>query len=302
MLESPYLMSRLADRCPTIGRGSCQHAYLLLMAALLAFSAGCRATAPSLVGLPKGLAIENEHLLVRTDLKLPKDHPVLRDLDGLRDQIADELNLPVQKQPVTVYLFSDELRYAQYLQTKYPLLPPRRAYFVGTSKELAVYTFWGERIQEDLRHEYTHGVLHATLMDVPLWLDEGLAEYFEVTSQPRGLNRDYALRLASNLAQGWKPDLDRLESLEKVEDMQKADYLEAWAWVHFLLHHSDETRDILVAYLHDLRTTGTPGKLSVRIRREIPSAEQRFMSYASSLTSGIQQAGGTMEVPRKIRH
>ena len=268
----------------------------------MALSTGCRATAPSLVGLPKGLAIENEHLLVRTDLKLPKDHPVLRDLDGLRDQIADELNLPVQKQPVTVYLFSDELRYAQYLQTKYPLLPPRRAYFVGTSKELAVYTFWGERIQEDLRHEYTHGVLHATLMDVPLWLDEGLAEYFEVTSQPRGLNRDYALRLASNLAQGWKPDLDRLESLEKVEDMQKADYLEAWAWVHFLLHHSDETRDILVAYLHDLRTTGTPGKLSVRIRREIPSAEQRFMSYASSLTSGIQQAGGTMEVPRKIRH
>ena len=78
--------------------------------------------------------MENEHLLVRSDVKLPKDHPVLRDLDGLRDQIADELNLPVQKHPVTVYLFADEVRYAQYLQARYPLLPPRRAYFVGTAK------------------------------------------------------------------------------------------------------------------------------------------------------------------------
>lgn len=262
---------------------------------VLALMTGCRTAAPTVVGLPKGLAIENEHLLVRTDLKLPKDHAILRDLDGLRDEIADELNLPVQKQPVTVYLFSDELRYAQYLQTRYPMLPPRRAYFVGTSKELAVYTFWGERIQEDLRHEYTHGVLHASLMDVPLWLDEGLAEYFEVATQPRGLNRDYALRLASNLSQGWKPDLDRLESLEKVEDMQKADYLEAWAWVHFLLHHSEETREVLVGYLRELRSTATPGMLSTRLRKAIPTAEQRFASHAASLTSGIQQTGGTMQ-------
>ena len=263
---------------------------------------GCRTAAPALVGLPKLSALENEHLLVRSDLKLPKDHPILRDLDGLRDEIADELNLPVQKQPVTVYLFSDELRYAQYLQTRYPLLPPRRAYFVGTAKELAVYTFWGERIQEDLRHEYTHGVLHASLMDVPLWLDEGLAEYFEVTSQPRGLNRDYAMRLAGNLSQGWKPDLDRLESLEKVDDMQKGDYMEAWAWVHFLLHHSDETRNVLVGYLHELRSDAKPGLLSKRLRDAIPTAEQRFAVHAASLSSGIQQVGGIQDSPGASRH
>jgi hypothetical protein len=258
---------------------------------------GCRTAAPALVGLPKQHALENEHLLVRSDLKLPKDHPILRDLDGLRDEIANELNLPVQKQPVTVYLFADEIRYAQYLQTRYPLLPPRRAYFVGTSKELAVFTFWGDRIQEDLRHEYTHGVLHASLMDVPLWLDEGLAEYFEVTSQPKGLNRDYAMRLAGNLSQGWKPDLDRLESLEEVDDMQKGDYMEAWAWVHFLLHHSDETRTVLVDYLHELRSSAKPGLLSKRLRDAIPTAEHRFAVHAASLTSGIQQVGAIQDPP-----
>jgi hypothetical protein len=261
----------------------------------LTLAFGCRTVNTVPVGLPKQSALENDHLLVRSDLKLPKNHPILEDLDSLRDEIADELNLPLQKQPVTVYLFSDEVRYSQYLQTRYPLLPPRRAYFIGTTKELAVYTFWGDRIQEDLRHEYTHGVLHASLVDVPLWLDEGLAEYFEVTTEPRGLNRDYAARLASNLSQGWKPDLDRLETLEKVEDMQKGDYLESWAWVHFLIHHSEETRDVLVGYLHELRTNGRPGSLARRLRDAIPSADQRFAVHAASMTTGIQQASANFD-------
>jgi Protein of unknown function (DUF1570) len=264
---------------------------------LLGLVIGCQVAPQRPVGLPSKLAMENDHLLVRADMKLPKDHPVLKDLDRLRDEIADELFLPVQKQPVTVYLFSDELRYAQYLHLHHPLLPPRRAYFVGTSKELAVYTYWGERIQEDLRHEYTHGVLHASLQDVPLWLDEGLAEYFEVTSQPKGLNREYAKRLTDDLATGWRPNLERLESFEKVEQMRKEEYQEAWAWVHFLMHHSDESRDVLIGYLRELRTNSKPGSLSKRIHAAFPTVEQRFIAHAASLSTGIMQAGGALDAP-----
>ncbi len=254
---------------------------------------GCHALSrPSPVGLPTRRAMENEHLLVRCDVKLARDHRLLRDLNSLRDEIADTLNLPVQQQPVTIYLFSDEVRYAQYLQARYPLLPPRRAYFVGTSKELAVYTFWGEKIQEDLRHEYTHGVLHASLKDVPLWLDEGLAEYFEVAGRPAGLNREYATRLASDFARGWRPNLERLESLEAVNDMQKADYQEAWAWIHFLLHHSDDSRDVLLGYLRELQSNGKPEPLSIRLRTAIPQADERFAAHAASLSSGLVTVGG----------
>jgi hypothetical protein len=254
---------------------------------------GCHTLShPSPVGLPTRRAIDNEHLLVRSDVKLPKNHTLLRDLDSLRDEIADTLNLPVQKQPVTIYLFSDEVRYAQYLQARYPQLPPRRAYFVGTSKELAVYTFWGEKIQEDLRHEYTHGVLHASLLDVPLWLDEGLAEYFEVAGRPAGLNREYATRLASDFARGWHPNLERLETLEAVNDMQKADYQEAWAWIHFLLHHSDDSRDVLLSYLRELQSNGKPGPLSTRLRTAIPRVDERFAAHAVSLSGGLVTVSG----------
>jgi hypothetical protein len=262
---------------------------LMLVAA--AISSGCKVAQSPIGGLPAKYTLENEHLVVQSDVKLARNHELIKDLNRLRDEILAMLDLPMQKQAVVVYLFGDETRYSQYLHLRYPMLPPRRAYFVGSAKELAVYTYWGEKIQEDLRHEFTHGVLHATLKDVPLWLDEGLAEYFEVASQPVGMNREYAMNLAANIATGWQPDLNRLESLESVDQMHKADYQEAWAWVHFLLDHSDDTRLVLTSYLHDLRTTSNPGYLSTRLRAAIPSADKRFLSHVAGLSEGIVRIG-----------
>ena len=252
--------------------------------------AGCR-VAPAPLGLPAKYTLENQHLVVQSDVKLSRNHELLKDLDALREEILATLDLPVQKQPVTVYLFENESRYAQYFHTRYPTLPPRRAYFVGSSKELAVYTYWGERIQEDMRHEFTHGVLHATLKDVPLWLDEGLAEYFEVAGQPTGMNREYAMTVASQIARGWRPDLDRLEELQTVDQMQKPDYQEAWAWVHFMLNHNEDSRAVLTSYLRELRTMSQPGHLSTRLRTTIPVAEKRFLTHASGLADGMVRIG-----------
>lgn len=264
--------------------------YLVLF--LLALTiCGCRGPQTAAIGLPAKYVLEKEHLVVQSDVKLSRDHELMKDLDRLREQILTLLDLPMQKQPVVIYLFADENRYTKHIHTRYPLLPPRRAYFVGTSKELAVYTYWGDRIQEDLRHEFTHGVLHATLKDVPLWLDEGLAEYFEVTGQPAGLNREYAMNLAADIVAGWKPDLDRLETLETVDQMQKADYQEAWAWVHFLLNHNEDSREVLTSYLRELRTNSQPGSLSTRLRATIPMADTRFVNYAAGLTNGIVRVG-----------
>lgn len=272
-------------------RTSCIMASALIFAALSVAFAGCQVAKPAALGLPTRYTLENEHLVVQSDIKLARNHELLKDLNELREEILSTLDLPVQKQPVTVYLFGNENRYAQYLQTRYPMLPPRRAYFVGSPKELAVFTYWGERIQEDMRHEFTHGVLHATLKDVPLWLDEGLAEYFEVAHPPTGMNREYAMTIAAEIARGWKPDLERLEDLTTVDQMQKADYQEAWAWVHFLLNHSEDSRLVLTSYLHELRTASQPGRLSSRLRNAIPVAEKRFLNHASGMADGMVRIG-----------
>lgn len=253
----------------------------------LLFTPGCRSAAKNqTVHLPARHSVSAEQLIVLSDFKLGQDHELFQDLIKLREDVAATLDIPLNSEQVTVYLFSNQEEYRNYLDMTYPGLPPRRAYFVGTPKELAVYTFWGERIQEDLRHEFTHGLLHASLKTVPLWLDEGLAEYFEVAGNTPGqINRDHASRLSTALTNGWKPDMKRLEQLEKVSQMQRVDYQEAWAWVHFMLNGTPETRDTLLEYLAELRTNEKPEELSARLPRDIPGIDQRFVSYVASLNT-----------------
>lgn len=262
----------------------------LALAVLMLAVAGCRTSGSRPVARPVRHSVHAERFTVLTDFKLPEDHPLIADLAELRGEVTRTLDLPEARRKVAVYIFSDELQYRQYLDATFPGLPSRRAYFVGTPSELAVYTFWGERIREDLRHEFTHGLLHSGLQDVPLWLDEGLAEYFEVADGGR-LNTGYARRLSRALANGWEPDLRRLEGIEQFSQMQRLDYQEAWAWVHFLIHDGPRTRETLIAYLHELRTDGDPGRLSDRLDTDMADLRSRFLSHLASLEEPGQNVG-----------
>lgn len=236
------------------------------------------------VKLPARHSIQMDNLLVLSEFKLPRHHPLVEDLKTTRQAVLNTLELPPQRDEVVVYLFSNHVEYQDYLQTTFPTLPHRRAYFVGTPHELSVYTYWGDRIQEDLRHEYTHGILHSSLGKVPLWLDEGLAEYFEVSgSQPGSINPDHAAQLTSAMQNGWKPDIERLESLVDFAQMQKIDYQEAWVWVHYLLHDSQDSKAVLVDYIAAIKDVREFPSLASRVRDLSPSIEQRFVAYLANL-------------------
>ncbi len=240
-----------------------------------------------LAALPDDYQVKLNQLIVRSDSKLAKNDPVLRDLEEVRQRVNETLKLPKPTRPVVVYLFRDQQRYADFMQSRHPTLPPRRAFFIGTTTELAVYAFYGEKTSEDLRHEYTHGLLHASLKTVPLWLDEGLAEYFESPpNTPGHLNGEHVGRLSAALQNGWKPDLARLEKLEDVSEMQRADYQEAWAWIHFLLHGSDDGRTVLLSYLRDLEKASHAPSLTRRVRRDIPEPEFRLVAHLQTTLPG----------------
>lgn len=233
-----------------------------------------------LAALPNDYQVKLDQLIVRSDTRLAKNDPVLRDLEQVRRSVTETLKLPKPTRPVVVYLFRDQQRYADFMQSRHPTLPPRRAFFIGTTTELAVYAFYGEKTSEDLRHEYTHGLLHASLKTVPLWLDEGLAEYFESPpNAPGHLNGEHVGRLSSALQNGWKPDLARLEKLEDISEMQRADYQEAWAWIHFFLHGSEDGRVVLLSYLKDLEGATHAPSLTRRVRKDIPEPEFRLVAH-----------------------
>ncbi len=221
-----------------------------------------------------------------SDFEVKRDQPLFRELAGLRDQVYKELQLQGANTLVRVYLFEDRDHYERFMKSRYPELPNRRAFFVaqprmGGSEDLLVYTYWGERVQEDLRHELTHALLHSVLKDVPLWLDEGLAEYFEVPPAQRGLNPRHLEQLRRG--SGIPADLTRLEQLSQVQQMTPAEYREAWAWVHLMLHDKPEARGVLIAYLQQLRTTPTPGPIGPRLAALYPSVNDALARHLAAL-------------------
>jgi hypothetical protein len=226
-----------------------------------------------------------------SDFELDPKLPLFRELTNLNPQISSELQLSTTQKMIRVYLFETRDNYEQYMAEKHPNLPKRRAFFVappkamGGTEELLVYTFWSDRIQQDLRHELTHALLHSVLLDVPLWLDEGLAEYFENPQGWSGVNYKH-LELLQGGAQGpFRPDLDRLEKLREVDDMHMADYREAWAWVHYMLRGNPKARQVLLLYLQELRVKREPGPLRPRLQAVVPGLDAAVLDHLKKLDS-----------------
>jgi hypothetical protein len=243
-------------------------------------------TVRSAITLPAKHQLRKGQFVFISDFEIQTDQPLFRELNDLRDQLVREVKLPQPAAPIRIYLFEDRERYERYMRMNYTDLPLRRAFFVaqprgvGGGDDLLVYTFLGSHLRQDLRHELTHAVLHSVLKDVPLWLDEGLAEFFELPPEMKGVNRQHLIQLKHD---GFTPDLARLEQLTQVHQMNPAEYREAWAWVHLMLRGSPEAKKVLLAYLHDLRKTDKPGPMQPRFKAAVPDPNDALRAHLAKL-------------------
>lgn len=208
---------------------------------------------------------------------------ILDEVTLLSDQVAQRLQLQPSREPIHVYLFSRRDVYQQYMHYYFPGVPLRRALFIKERGPGMVFAYRSNELAVDLRHETTHAILHTMLPMVPLWLDEGLAEYFEVPPADRQHKNPHlrSVRWRSRLRQ--VPDLSKLEALRALSAMNRDDYRDAWAWVHFMLHGPIETQAELYSYLTDIQAHVPPGKLSERLPRRVPQLERKFLLHFSSV-------------------
>jgi hypothetical protein len=234
---------------------------------------GSKSEAPGHASEAASLPFKNQfrvsQYLFIADFEVKRDLPLFKELTDLRETVNKTLQLPPSNRIVNVYLFEDRDHFERFMVARHPDLPKRRAFFMipPNSKQLHVYTYWGggDRIQQDLRHELTHALLHSVLQDVPMWLDEGLAEYFELPPANNGVNAQHVKELCHAAAGPIQPDLARLEKMDRVQDMMQTEYRESWAWTHLMLQGSPEARKVLLGYLRDLRTNPNPGQLRPRL-------------------------------------
>ncbi|MBL9163663.1 MAG: hypothetical protein JNL18_13095 [Planctomycetaceae bacterium] len=223
-------------------------------------------------------------LVFHADFILPSENRLIDEIVAERQIIYEKLRLKPSDRQIHVHLFADETDYKRHVSRRFPGFPERRAIFVQTDRELAVYATWGEAVAEDLRHEVAHGYLHASVPNLPLWLDEGLAEYFEVSRGRDGVNRLHVDYLRGQLAVGgWRPNLPRLEQLIEAGELTQLDYAESWLWVHFLLHSEAGRETLLTGYLASLRPGEPAGSLADWVKASVENPHEAVLTYLRGL-------------------
>jgi hypothetical protein len=255
----------------------------LLLAFLLALC-GCAGLWSNRLTLPNQNTLVREQLVIHSDFPLAAHHRLFEELTAQRSDICRQLELPSSDEPIHVYLFEGQERFETFIRLHHPEFPNRRAFFLETDSRLSVYAQWGDRMADDLRHEVTHAYLHAVVPDIPLWLDEGLAKYYEVSRSQHGLNRQLFERLLAQIQQqSWQPNLRRLEQFAPTQDMTQDDYAEAWAWVHFLLEPAAARAGLLRSYLVDLRRDNATNPISLRLAGVIDQPNTALLEHVRGL-------------------
>ncbi|MEN0111484.1 MAG: DUF1570 domain-containing protein [Planctomycetota bacterium] len=201
-------------------------------------------------------------------------------LDRLELELRRVLALTPCEESIDVYVSRDAREHRALLAERCPGTPYRRAIFYRRAGRASVFTYHHNELAIDLRHEATHALLHADLPMVPLWLDEGLAEYFEAPQPRRAQGLDDRLgRVVEAARRGVVPDLRRLEERRELSDFSGRDYRDAWAWTHFLLHGPREATSELWAMLAALRRWEPPGTLSERLAKALPDPRRSFVRH-----------------------
>ena len=113
----------------------------------------------------------------------------------------------------------------------------------GWEKQFAIVRLdsWGDNGQVVVYHEYTHSILHANTLWLPIWLDEGMAEFYAYTrfqgdriyvgapSQRMGQLLNHVLLPVSTML-----EINRRSPYYHDQDKVQLFYAESWAMVHFM--------------------------------------------------------------------
>jgi len=202
------------------------------------------------------------HLQCEADFPLDTIRPLLTQLGTIEAEVVQRLGLPSRTEGIQIRLFRDHRSYTEYLQRYFPQIPFRRALFIQQGSICMVFAYRSPDFERDVRHEFVHAVLHAQLSTVPLWLDEGLAAYFEPAPPDRLAGSQYREAALQAATDGSLRAMGELEKLDDLAQLHLAEYRDCWAWASLLLDGPTAYQAALVRYIGCLAQGQVPTPLS----------------------------------------
>jgi hypothetical protein len=200
----------------------------------------------------------------------------------LKSDVEELLQIDCNRGEYHLVVFDQEQTFREYIQHYFPKIPVRRALFIKHRGPGIIFTYSHDDLLTDLRHEGTHALLTETCGTLPLWLDEGLAEYFETPREQRFAGSSHLKETRWGARLGQMPDLQRLEATQSMHEMGATEYRDSWAWVHFLLHRSQESRDLLTNYLSRSSTRGNDFRFHTQVSTIFSDCRQEFVAHFRS--------------------
>jgi tetratricopeptide (TPR) repeat protein len=196
--------------------------------------------------------------------------------------------LPV---PAAVYVFGTHKEFEPFLPLYNGKPGSMGGYFFHDEDvyDIALQLEGFEEGAEVVFHEYTHLLLRNAARFIPLWLDEGLAEYYStyaLDSDGRRANVGKPLaRHVLLLRERFVPlaDLIRVDHgspMYNERDRQSIFYAEAWALTHYLMNAMPEGQVALNRYATAVAKGAEPGAAFVDAFGKTPAAfEKELRTY-----------------------
>lgn len=153
-------------------------------------------------------------------------------------------------------LFDSKNQFNAYKRKVAPGLGTAGGFYISRINEATVYTGKNDQRMYDVtRHEATHAIVDAAFGNMPIWLNEGLSEYFELLSFKNGMtrlikpsNKHLSLLSRTNL-----PDLKHYFNIGNQqwysESSKDKNYALGWSLVYFMMSSKQDKR--FLAYLLD---------------------------------------------------
>jgi tetratricopeptide (TPR) repeat protein len=214
--------------------------------------------------------VTTPHFLLIGDVPARTLRGLAVDLEAL-ESLLGALNpdQSVLSPPAQVIVFAEQAAFARHAPLVAGARPaPVSGFFLSHPHgDFVVVSAAAERdVHRVLYHEVLHRFVRHHLPEAPLWLNEGLAEFYstlEVTHGEAWLGRqvvDHVVRLQRGERRPLAELLEIASGAHAEEDavQESAFYAESWALVHYLLLAEDGGRAALARYAGRLRAGEDP--------------------------------------------
>jgi len=207
--------------------------------------------------------VSSDTYIVKSSAGEERAKRVLKELEGFHQLIGSTLvfrNTELPELPIEVLLIGDEETMKE-LEPEYKgrKLPVAGYFQAGQDRDFIVLSgrVFPETLTSVVYHELTHYFLMRGLSNRPVWLNEGLAEYFstaevrddEISLGAISADRLQLLRSSTMLPLKEFFAVDSSSAYYNESSKATVFYAQAWAFVHYLMHgeHAARFKQFLTA-------------------------------------------------------